>query len=202
MILDDYKGYFSGTHSFNIRYRYDFYDPTGYRVFNTEDFIYIPPTKEFVVFDDSYNPGISGLTGGAYVEAYVTGASNLTLSGVKYLNKDIYLNGLKLTSGYNYISNSSTGIDLIRNTLPAIQDAELSFVCRPDIANRVTGDNIGNHKNVGFDLLSEQIWVNGLRQAEGVNYIKTAQNSLLNTDTVLKSHSADIYSNTEDFFNL
>ena len=202
IILDGYKGYFSGTHSFNLRYRYDFYDPTGHRVFNTQDFIYLPPEKELVTFDDAHNYEMSGTTGAALFLKYVSGSSNLTFSGGQYLKRDIYLNGLKLTSGYNYVESTGYGIDLIRSTLPEMEDAQLSFVSRPNISNRITGDSMGNHKNVGFDLLSEQIWVNGLRQVEGVNYIKTPENSLLNTDTILGSHGFDIYSNTEDFFNL
>ena len=200
-ILDDFKGFYSGTHSFNIRYRYDLYDPTGYRIFNTEDFIYIPPDTEFVVFDESTSHNMAGTSGETQYIAYASGDTNLTFSATKYLNKDIYLNGLKLVSGHNFSENSEGGIDLIRSTLPAIDDAELAFVARPNYSHRITGSDVGSHKNVGFDLLSEQIWINGLRQVEGVNYIKTSQNSLLNTDTILKSHNTIVYSNSQDFFN-
>ena len=201
MILDGYKGYYSGTHSFNIRYRYDVYDPTGHRVFNSEDYIYMPAEKEFIVFDDSHDYGMLGSTGEAVHIKYIPDSTNLTLAGNKYLNRDLYLNGLKLTSGFNYIENSSNEIEIIRSTLPDIQDAQISFVARPIIANAITGSDMGNHKNVGFGLLSEQIWINGLRQVEGVNYIKTPKNSLLNTPTILRSHDSNIYSDTEDFFN-
>jgi hypothetical protein len=132
---------------------------------------------------------------------YVTGASNLTFSGSDYINKDIYLNGVKLVSGLNYTGNSSNGIDIIRSTLPPVDDAKLAFSPRPIFSYRITGSDAGNYKNVGFDLLSEQIWINGIRQIEGVNYIKTAKNSLLNSSIVLTSKEANIYGNYEDFFN-
>ena len=102
-ILDDFKGFYSGTHSFNIRYRYDLYDPTGYRIFNTEDFIYIPPDTEFVVFDESTSHNMAGTSGETQYIAYASGDTNLTFSATKYLNKDI--KGRVTTYGYN-----STGI--------------------------------------------------------------------------------------------
>ena len=161
----------------------------------------MPAEKEFIVFDDSLDYGMLGSTGEAVHIKYIPDSTNLTLAGNKYLNRDLYLNGLKLTSGFNYIENSSNEIEIIRSTLPDIQDAQISFVARPIIANAITGSDMGNHKNVGFGLLSEQIWINGLRQVEGVNYIKTPKNSLLNTPTILRSHDSNIYSDTEDFFN-
>ncbi len=196
-----FRGVYSGLHSFDLRYRYDYYGLTGDRIFEDDDYIYISPTEELVMFDDTFKDGLDGVDGSGTFLTYVTGASNLTFSGSDYINKDIYLNGVKLVSGLNYTGNSSNGIDIIRSTLPPVDDAKLAFSPRPIFSYRITGSDAGNYKNVGFDLLSEQIWINGIRQIEGVNYIKTAKNSLLNSSIVLTSKEANIYGNYEDFFN-
>ena len=55
--------------------------------------------------------------------------------------------------------------------------------------------------SLSFNLRNEQIWLNGYRQIENVDYIKTSDKSLLNGDIRLESKSHLIYNNSEDFWN-
>ena len=84
--------------------------------------------------------------------------------------------------------------------MPVIEDAQLAFITAPIYANRLTGSNAGGYKDFGFNLLSERIWINGIRQAEGINYMKVGDASKL-AGTVLKSKSAIIYGDYQNFFN-
>ena len=199
IIKDGYNGYYSGKHSFDIRYRHDSYDSEGNRSFSN-DLKYVAPSDEFGIFDDSFEDGLNGLSGHAIFLKYVRGSTNLSFGGDSYINKDIYLNGQKLVSGLNYTGNVEGGIDLMRSSLPDIEDAQLSFASAPIYGSRFTGSNMGHYKQFDFNLLSEKVWINGIRQAEGIDYIKVSDASAL-VGTILGSKPAIIYGNYENFFN-
>lgn len=199
IITDGHNAYYSGKHSFDIRYRYDYYSPGGERVFS-DSYKYVAPISEFTIFDDTFDDGLNSPSGDTLYLKYTPGSSNLSFNEDSYVNKDIYLNGQKLISGLNYTGNAEGGIDLIRSSLPDIEDAQLSFSSASVYGNRLTGSNVGNYKKFDFGMLSEKVWINGIRQAEGIDYIKISDASLL-AGTILKSKPAIIYGNYGNFFN-
>ena len=56
--------------------------------------------------------------------------------------------------------------------------------------------------SLSFNLRNEQVWLNGYRQIEGVDYIKTSDKSLLNNDLRLETKSNIIYNNDGNFFDV
>jgi len=114
----------------------------------------------------------TGITGSNYV--IVTGASGITISGFNY---DIYLNGQKMASGINY-SYSGNQITVSGNDLLDINDQsgdylEIKFI--PIYSQVITNtfEIIQNQSYIsGLSGFSEQIWLNGLRQTENIDYLK------------------------------
>ncbi len=139
------------------------------------------------------------IVGQLYHTGYVTGASDLLISGSFANNNDIYLNGQKLISGFNYTVSGSTAI-IDRDTILA-EDGLLSFTPRDLIINKVTGSTSSLIQN-NFTLTSEQVWLNGLRQIKDINYFTITDKSLLNTGIRLESQGYIVYNNDGNFFNL
>jgi hypothetical protein len=109
--------------------------------------------------------------------------SNKHFTG-EYLNRDIYLNGIKLMSGHEY-SESSTGGQvsylLDASEIGTDRKGELLFV--PQASTdfvRVTGEAGGELFEVG-NVFFEQVWRNGIRQVPGVDYFRAPKNSLIGT---------------------
>ena len=81
-----------------------------------------------------------------------------------------------------------------------MEDAQLSFITAPIYASRLTGSDAGGYKNFGFNLLSEKVWINGIRHVEGIDYIKVSAASML-AGAMLRSKPQIIYGNLQNFFN-
>jgi hypothetical protein len=114
----------------------------------------------------------TGTTGANFVN--ITGASGITISGLNY---DIYLNGQKMASGINY-SVSGNQLTVSGNDLTDINDPsgdylEIKFIpIYPQaIKNNYQITQSQNYLS-GVSGFSEQIWLNGLRQMDGLDYLK------------------------------
>lgn len=109
--------------------------------------------------------------------------SNKHFTG-EYLNRDIYLNGVKLMSGHEYSESSTAGeVSYLLNASEIGTDrkGELLFIpqASPDFV-RVTGEAGGELFEVG-NVFYEQVWRNGIRQIPGVDYFRAPKNSLIGT---------------------
>lgn len=151
-----------------------------------------------------YNPTWSGFADNTVVDiiegnqayyAFTGGSGTLVLSNSNYNNKDLYLNGQKLVSGFNYTVAANA------YSLYNIQDFATGLIHfaprRTDISSIVTGNVSFNLQNV----INDQIWLNGQRLARNVDYFNTSSCSLRQAND-LTGFSSLIYDNSLQFFDL
>jgi hypothetical protein len=125
-------------------------------------------------------------------------AGSKALSGSFVNNRDVYLNGNKLISGIDY---SGVGQTVVINTTNLI-DGDLMLLPKHNMNfSRYTGYN-DNNFNSSLNLFDEQIWVNGLRQMRGLDYLKVADFSLKYSSFSLEPLPDIIYNNDTGFFNV
>ena len=137
----------------------------------------------------------------------------IILTGEMWLDKDVYFRGQKLLSGQDYIEFFEYGEDGSTMTQSGIEiypkeesndkgiTGSYAFVNHGDLRSVVYTGTVDAFDSLSFNLRNEQIWLNGYRQIENVDYIKTSDKSLLNGDIRLESKSHLIYNNSEDFWN-
>lgn len=146
------------------------------------------PKKSELIFDIT--------SGSASFLAY-TGQSSFVNSN--FSGKDIYWKNKKLISGINYTQQSdTTEIQEIPNYLtPDI------IVCMPKAGSsslRYTGyANQTITLNSGI-IDGERVWLDGLRQIEGADYIKISSINLSKSNNFIPSFSDVIYNNNKNFF--
>ena len=125
-------------------------------------------------------------------------AGSKALSGSFVNNRDVYLNGNKLISGIDY---SGVGQTVVITTTNLI-DGDLMLLPKHNMNfSRYTGYN-DNNFNSSLNLFDEQIWVNGLRQMRGLDYLKVADFSLKYSSFSLEPFPDIIYNNDTGFFNV
>jgi len=133
----------------------------------------------------------SGWTG---YSGAITLYGNLLSSGTK----DLYINGLKLVSGYDYFV---TGTDIILTGVISGQpvlwaSGYLGFApSRTGLRNTYTGMNLGYYKDLSanFAMMDEMIWLNGQRLAPTKDYKKAPSISLLVSSTRPEEKTFSIY---------
>ena len=152
----------------------------------------------FDIFDSSIYDIIFGsgsLTGLSTGDVF---SGSKTFSGSYINNRDLYLNGIKLTSGIDY---SGVGTTVVLTTTN-LTDGDILVLPRHDKnLSRYTGYN-DNNFDTNLNLFDEQIWVNGLRQIKNVDYQKLS-NFNLNYSTFSLDPMPDvIYNNDTGYFNV
>jgi hypothetical protein len=145
---------------------------------------YFPPAAQY-----TENTSFSG-------QVKITGLNQISVNNPfsPVFGYDLYMNGQKLVSGLQYgvnLSGSNFIVSLSGLTLPTLNadflyhptgglptgvgevyDNELTFIPWFSGANRVRSDISGNVKFLGMITgFSPQIWVNGVRQTEDVDYM-------------------------------
>ena len=114
----------------------------------------------------------TGTTGSAFVN--ITGISGIAITGFYY---DFYMNGQKLATGVNFSISGST-MTVSGNELMDINDIsgdypELKFI--PQYSGLITSlSQIVTPQSYisGISGFSEQVWLNGARQFEGLDFFK------------------------------
>lgn len=119
---------------------------------------------------------------------------------------DIYLNGHKMLSGVQYSKESADLFDgypvyLYKDGLYDISSGDITFIPRNGNFYRETGRS-SFHSEVSKMIFSEQVWRNGVRQIENLNYYKSPKNSLLNTGIRIEKQENLLYNNDNLFFNI
>lgn len=130
-----------------------------------------------------------------------TGHSNgphTIFSGSGYVNKDVYLDGLKLGSGYDH--DTFGGKFRLKKAVPGAGNKDLFFVPRA-YENFITGSGVLQANKVAFNaqynkipqaetkapLLDEQFWRAGKREKEDADYEKVLRNGMFYSPTGLVS---------------
>jgi len=131
----------------------------------------------------------------------------LNLVGTGYLNKDLYFNGQKMISGLNYEefhAESTSGVRVfpLEESITQGVSGEYVFVETSSMRSITYTGTMEAFDSLSFNLRNEQVWLNGYRQIEGVDYIKTSDKSLLNNDLRLETKSNIIYNNDGNFFDV
>jgi hypothetical protein len=114
-------------------------------------------------------------------------------------NKDVYLDGKKLINGLDYW----THIDLFLVVRAAgLSPGRMVFVDKiADIANtNYTNDKYAHCQS--FNIISEMIWIGGLRASKGSEYALTCVCDLNNSENAAPTKEALIYNNEGSFFNI
>lgn len=149
-------------------------DVLNYDILNAQSVI--------VNFSGSLTNPFTGTNAGANSLLYVTGVSGVNFSNPNYpkFGYDVFLNGQKLISGYEYsIQNTGvsganviiSGTEIMNPDLSAIDTSELAFIPQfNNFLSLVSGVTQSTPTFSGFGGFSEQIWVNGIRQNKGLDY--------------------------------
>jgi|TARA_R110000824_G_scaffold208421_1_gene394195 hypothetical protein len=150
------------------------------------------------------NTGIYDFINGQQVATPFTGGAGIiSLTDSKFFNKDAYLDGSKLISGLAW-SGTASAIEV-----DASSSASGTYFFSPihsEAATYLSGNRAtglaSQFINFNFRLVNEQVWLNGLRQKEGVDYTKTSTYSLLNSNKYLTGFTDLIFNNGTGFFNV
>ena len=138
------------------------------------------------------------ITGSQAATAFTGSAGTISLTNSKYFNKDAYLDGVKLVSGSVWSGTPSS----IQIDASSLNSGTYFFLPRHSHSiNRATG-NVSQFIKFDFKLVNEQLWVNGFKQKEGVDYTKTSTYSLLNSNKYLTGFTDLIFNNETGFFNV
>ena len=176
----------------------------GSAVYSGSGFSFNDYLVEFTGSFDIENTGIYDFISGQQVATSYTGsAGTISLTDAKYFNKDVYLDGKKLISGIEW-SGTASAIEIDASSsesgtyffLPLHSEAYTYLS-----GNRITGA-AAQFINSNTKLINEQIWLDGLRQKEGVDYTKTSTYSILNSEKYLTGFTDLIFNNDTGFFNV
>ena len=119
-----------------------------------------------------------------------------TLTG--QAGKDLYLNGLKLVYGEDYVDSSNNLV--VPNLLPS---GRIGIISRYNDLNFKTNGTINVYKcSPAHPLISEQLWVSGLKKLRNVEYFLKNPCDLINSDVVVPKKTVVIYENNQNYFNI
>lgn len=158
-------------------------------------------SSDVVIYDYATgNQVTSGWTGSLV-------GSNVILPEENLLYKDVYLNEIKLIEGYNYFRNNITDeteidVSTLNSTgeflfMPRVNGATVTG----DMFFRVKTGSASNHFSTNFDIVSDQLWLSGLRLKENAEYFTVNAESRLISSTFKSGFKESIYSNEGDFLN-
>ena len=163
--------------------------------------------KEKIVFENDvsldnivYNNIFDVATGQVYTTGYTSGADGTIWDSVtsSYEGMDVYLNGQKLLSGYNYIEGADDHVYIYRSTLNRQPSGELAFVPKRQVHERITKSGTSSFSGVYSGYLDEQTWLNGQRLKRQEDYLLISENSLLNQTGTVKLTNRDTLFDGQD----
>ena len=140
---------------------------------------------DFIYFDVVSGPSITGVYEG--VDKHFTD---------EYIDKDVYLNGMKLISGTDYIQSSHGGKVSYLMQASALGTDQADLLFTPQASTSFTQTKYSSTAGSNFSIPSvfdEQVWRNGLRQAPGIDYTKKPENSLIGLNTPSSENQSFIF---------
>jgi hypothetical protein len=113
--------------------------------------------------------------------------------------KDIYIDGIKMVYGQDY---QDSGGDI--NLLQTLSAGRRALVTRHADQHTKTYGAIDSYIcGAGMGpLISEQLWINGLRKLRDTEYSLNNICDLANSDTIISKKSVVIYENNDSYFNI
>ena len=113
------------------------------------------------------------------------------------VGSDLYLDGLKLILNQDY---QDSGGDLLLNQ--TVGAGRLAIITRhDDISIKIDG-TIDVFDNLLQSIVSEMLWVNGLRKLKGVEYYLNNPRDLANSNLIVPEKTTVIYENNGSYFNI
>ena len=146
--------------------------------------------SDVIVYDEQViNPFHSG----------ITGTENLQLTNPLVTGRDVYFFGQKLISGLDYSGNNTT---IFVNVSTALHGAtgQLYFTEERKKANHFTG--LGSTL-VGLNeaIIDEQLFLNGVRQVQDLNYALIKNTGIINTGFRIESKTYNVYNSAQTYWN-
>ena len=132
--------------------------------------------------------------------------SSTVFAGSGYLNKDLYLDGVKLFSGSDF--DKFEGKLRLKKQVPAAGDKKLFFVPRPNQSFSMTSGSLSSNLvtlNTDEKLIDEMVWRGGRREKKGFDYDTYPRGSVFNpageVSTVSTTGAFHIYSGLSETGN-
>ena len=112
--------------------------------------------------------------------------------------KDLYLNGLKLIYGQDYQDQGNNVF-----ILKSLAAGKLGIISRYGDLDFKTNGIINVYKcSSTHSLISEQLWINGLKKLKNVDYFLKNPCDLINSDITVPKKTVVIYENNQNYFNI
>ena len=150
---------------------------------------------------NSLDTGVyNSITGSQVATSYTGSNGTMRVSGTQYVGKDVYFDGIKLTSGYNWSGVSSNRVEVDGAKLPHTSGTLFFLPRYSQTINRVTGSGVQT-VNCNFKLIEEQVWLGGLKQKRGIDYFQISSGNLLTSTAVIPTYGQNIVNNPSTFLN-
>ena len=159
-----------------------------------------------------YLNGLAQFNSGWYINSgilYISGnnLSDVLIFDIKYGDKNtgnliyysgqqLFLNGINLISGYDFIKNGDSLIITGNNT--GIDGILFDY---PIILNYITGNNSVIYSGIRFSRNTSILYINGIRQINKNDYIEGSLNDLITTNYYNQNINNLIYNNDNLFWN-
>jgi len=113
----------------------------------------------------------------------------------------VYLNGIKLISGYhyNFNNNNNNNISFITNNIPVTGIIQTAKSLIPYVS--YTGNQYYYNSDNRFSKNTTMVWINGIRMNKD-SYYELSDNDIYMTPDFYDKKSVIIYNNTDNFINL
>lgn len=199
------SGYSGGTENINVFLGgTGQYSGTEYNVLNGS-FINFTGMKVVTGVDEAPSFIYDKTTGNQNVSAFTGSLGTITFTEDDFFGRDVFFSsgnggvfGRKLLSGLEW-SGFSNRIEIAGSGLGSGKFFFMPMVS--ESFDRATGVP-QTYNKLSFPLLNEQVWLNGLRQVKGVDYITSSKLSLLNSNNRISGFKDPLYEDTDDFFNI
>jgi len=110
---------------------------------------------------------------------------------------DLYLDGLKLILDQDY-QDFGPDIKLLQDVDPG----KLGIITRHDDLNAALDGTIDIYNDLNQPIISEMLWIDGLRKLKDVEYSLSNPSNLANSNLVVPEKTTVIYENNESYFNI
>jgi len=132
------------------------------------------------------------------------GNTNIALTGITSDKYNLFLNGQRLISGYNYTQYLS-GVNFVQAvnfTNTSVDNNDQIYVKEDDYYISITGSNIKTY-NPDYNYNNEKIWLNGIFQSKIQDYILTScYNEMMKPTEDIDTKNESIFNNEYFRFNL